>query len=105
MLLQLVNILYVLVAITVVILIRVVGIILVIALLTAPPAIAKQFSYDMKKIMALSVFLGVVFCLGGLWLSYTVRLASGAAIVLVAVGAYALVSLIHFGSRKKGSAQ
>ena len=97
--------LYVLVAITVVILIRVVGIILVIALLTAPPAIAKQFSYDMKKIMALSVFLGVVFCLGGLWLSYTVRLASGAAIVLVAVGAYALVSLIHSGSRKKGSVQ
>ena len=38
------NLLYVLVAITVVILIRVVGIILVIALLTAPPAIAKQFS-------------------------------------------------------------
>ena len=36
--------LFVLVAVTVVILIRVVGIILVIALLTAPPAIAKQFT-------------------------------------------------------------
>jgi zinc transport system permease protein len=96
---------YVLVAITVVILIRVVGIILVIALLTAPPAIAKQFSYDMKKIMGMSVLLGISFCLTGLWFSYTVRLASGASIVLVAVGTYALVSLFHFGSRKKGEGQ
>ena len=94
--------LFVLVAVTVVILIRVVGIILVIALLTAPPAIAKQFFFDMKKIMALSVVLGIVFCLSGLWLSYSVRLASGASIVLVAVGSYALVSLLRSGSHRKG---
>ena len=94
--------LFVLVAVTVVILIRVVGIILVIALLTAPPAIAKQFSFDLKKIMALSVGLGIVFCLSCLWLSYSVRLASGASIVLVAVGSYALVSLLRFSSHGKG---
>ena len=94
--------LFVLVAVTVVILIRVVGIILVIALLTAPPAIAKQFSFDMKKIMGISVALGIVFCLSGLWLSYSVRLASGASIVLVAVGSYALISWLRFGSHGKG---
>ena len=94
--------LFVLVAVTVVILIRVVGIILVIALLTAPPAIAKQFTYDMKKIMGLSVIFGIVFCLSGLWLSYTVRLASGASIVLVAVSTYVVVSLICYGLREKG---
>lgn len=93
---------YVLVAVTVVVMIRVVGIILVIALLTAPPAIAKQFTYDMKKIMALSVLLGIGFCFTGLWVSYTVRLASGASIVMVAVGAYALVSLVRFGLRRRG---
>ena len=93
---------YVLVAVTVVVMIRVVGIILVIALLTAPPAIAKQFTYDMKKIMALSVLLGIGFCFAGLWVSYTVRLASGASIVMVAVGAYALVSLVRFGLRRRG---
>ena len=93
--------LFVLVAVTVVILIRVVGIILVIALLTAPPAIAKQFTYDMKKIMGLSVLLGIAFCLSGLWLSYTVRLASGASIVLVAVATYAVVSLLHYGLQGK----
>lgn len=95
---------YILVAVTVVVMIRVVGIILVIALLTAPPAIAKQFTYDMKKIMALSVLLGIGFCFAGLWVSYTVRLASGASIVLVAVGAYALVSIVHFGLRRRGGA-
>lgn len=93
---------YILVAVTVVVMIRVVGIILVIALLTAPPAIAKQFFYDMKKIMGLSVLLGIAFCLTGLWVSYTVRLASGASIVLVAVGSYALISLIRFGLSKRG---
>ena len=95
---------YILVAVTVVVMIRVVLIILVIALLTAPPAIAKQFTYDMKKIMALSVLLGIGFCFAGLWVSYTVRLASGASIVLVAVGAYALVSIVHFGLRRRGGA-
>lgn len=95
--------LYVLVAVTVVILIRVVGIILVIALLTAPPAIAKQITYDMKKIMVLSVLLGIVFCLGGLWLSYSVRLASGASIVLVSVGSYIAFSLLRMGLLRKGA--
>ena len=97
--------LFVLVAITVVILIRVVGIILVIALLTAPPAIAKQFTYDMKKIMGLSVLFGIGFCLSGLWLSYTVRLASGASIVLVAVATYAIVSLFCYGLRERGGSR
>jgi len=57
--------LYVLVAITVVILIRVVGVILVIALLTAPPAIAKQFSFDMKKSWHCRCFLGSYSALEG----------------------------------------
>lgn len=96
--------LFVLVAVTVVMLIRVVGIILVIALLTAPPAIARQFSFDLKKIMAFSVLLGIGFCLGGLWLSYTVRLASGASIVLVAVGSYAVASLLRHVLRRRGGA-
>lgn len=96
--------LYILVAVTVVVLIRVVGIILVIALLTAPPAIAKQFTYDMKKIMLLSTAFGILFCLSGLWFSYKIRLASGASIVLVAVGTYALVSLLNYGFKgKEGS--
>lgn len=40
------------------------------------------------------MLLGIGFCFTGLWVSYTVRLVSGASIVMVAVGAYALVSLV-----------
>lgn len=97
--------LFILVAVTVVVLIRVVGIILVIALLTAPPAIAKQFTFDMKKIMLISVVLGILFCLAGLWFSYKVRLASGASIVLVAVTTYAVAALCNYGFKGRGGRQ
>jgi len=75
--------LLVMIALTVVILIRVVGMILVIALLTFPAAIARQFTYNMKKMMILSVILGFIFTMGGLWLSYELNLPSGATIVLL----------------------
>jgi zinc transport system permease protein len=73
-----------LVALTVVVLIRVVGIIMVIALLTIPAAMARQFTHDFKKIMILSIFLGIVFTQCGLWLSYLLDWPSGATIILVA---------------------
>ena len=71
-----------LIALTVVLLIRVVGIILVIALLTIPATAARQFTHDLRKMMLLSVMFGAVFCFGGLWLSYEFDLASGATIIL-----------------------
>ncbi|MFH1651609.1 MAG: metal ABC transporter permease [Chloroflexota bacterium] len=72
-----------LIALTVVVLIRVVGIILVIALLTIPAALARQFTYDLRKMMVLAVIFGTLFSLGGLWLSYVFNLASGATIILL----------------------
>lgn len=71
------------IALTVVVLIRVVGMILVIALLTFPAALARQFTHDMKKMMMLSVFFDVVFTFGGLWMSFVLNLASGATIILL----------------------
>lgn len=72
-----------LVALTVIVLIRVVGIILVIALLTIPAAIARQFTYNLKSMMLVSIIFGVFFTLGGLWLSYLLDLPSGATIILL----------------------
>jgi len=71
------------VALSVVILIKVVGVILVIALLSIPAAVSRQITSKMKNIMILSVILGVVLNILGLWLSYIFNLASGATIVLV----------------------
>jgi len=92
---------YILISITVVLLIRVVGIILVIALLTSPPAIAKMFTFDLKKIMVISVFLGLFFCMAGLWISYYLQIASGASIVLLAGISYIAVSIVKKSGLQK----
>lgn len=81
-----------LISLSVVVLIRVVGVIMVIALLTIPAAISRQFTHNIKNMMLLSIFTGIVLTVIGLWLSYTLDLASGATIVLV-LGAAFLFSL------------
>jgi len=78
-----------LIALTVVLLIRVVGIILIIALLTIPAATARQHTNSMKKMMILSIAFGIVAVLGGLWLSYELDLASGATIILFSAAIFA----------------
>ncbi|KGM97150.1 membrane protein [Clostridium novyi A str. 4552] len=95
---------YVTIACTIVVLIRVVGIILVIALLTVPPAIAKQFTFNLKSIMIVSSFLGIIFGFAGLTISYYFNIASGASIIIVAVGSYILISLLKkFINKKRGN--
>ncbi len=80
------------VALSIVVLIRVVGIILVIALLTIPAAISGQFTHNIKKLMLLSTSTGIILTAAGLWLSYVLNLASGATIVLVLGVAFLLSS-------------
>jgi zinc transport system permease protein len=78
------------IALTVVMMMRVVGLILVIALLTMPAALCALFMKDMRKTMAMAVVLGMVFTTAGLWLSYRFDLTAGAAIILVGAAAYLL---------------
>lgn len=97
--------LFVLIAISVVVLIRVVGIILVLALFTAPTAIAGLMAKSLKVRMVLSIIIGGLFCFMGLWLSYTLNVASGAAIVILSSVGYLLAyfaSSIRFGRKIKG---
>jgi hypothetical protein len=65
-------------ALTVVLLITVVGIILVIALLTLPVAIAGYFSKRLWQMMVLSIIICGLFTSGGLAISYSPDLPSGA---------------------------
>jgi len=83
-----------LIALTIVVLIRVVGVILVIALLTIPAAMSRQFTSNLKKMMMLSIIFGAVFSSGGIWLSYMFDVPSGATIVLVMSVVYLLYSLV-----------
>ena len=82
----------VMLAVGIVMIIQVVGLILVIALLTIPPYIAEKYSRSLIKMMVLSTILSAIFCVVGLWISYTLDLTSGATIILVA-GIGFLISL------------
>ncbi len=82
------------VAFTVVMMMRVVGLIMVIAMLTIPAAISGQLVKDMRRMMVLASILGIIFTVVGLWFSYTFNLTSGATIILVAGTAYLLTPLI-----------
>lgn len=96
--------LFLLIGLTVVVLIKVVGLILVIALLTTPPAIAKLFTYNLKNMMIASTLLGVVFCFFGLWISYEFNISSGATIILLAGLTYITAILgksIYLRNKKK----
>ncbi len=89
-----------LVALTVVMMMRVVGLILVIALLTMPAAIAGQWVNEMKQMMVLASILGMSFTTAGLWLSYWLNLTSGATIILVAGAIFLLSTTVQLLLRR-----
>ncbi|MFY9177969.1 MAG: metal ABC transporter permease [Caldicoprobacterales bacterium] len=97
--------LFILIALTVVVVIHVIGIILIMALLTAPPAIAKLFTNNLKKLMLTSSLLGIFFTLTGLWISYTLNIPSGAAIALFISLVYGMVSIIKVIMERKVKSQ
>ncbi|NQU06191.1 MAG: metal ABC transporter permease [Calditrichaeota bacterium] len=88
-------------ALTIVLLVRVVGIVLVIALLTLPPAVAGHFSRRLWQMMILSVLFCMVFTSTGLAVSYTLDLPSGPTIIVIAGLVYiTIVILKGFLTRK-----
>jgi len=88
------------VAVTVVLLIRIVGLILVIALLVLPAAIAQQYVRSLGRMMMLATVLGGLFTSGGLAVSYGPDLPSGATIILLAGGGY-LAATASAGLRRR----
>jgi zinc transport system permease protein len=85
--------LLILTSLSVVMIIRAVGLILVIALLTIPPYIAEKYTTSLGRMMVLSSLLGILFTVVGLWLSYRYNFTSGATIILVAGAAFFLSQL------------
>jgi len=81
---------------SVVMLMRVVGLIMVIALLTIPASIGAMFEHEIKKIMIVASLLGMVFTTLGLFSSYFLNLTSGATIILIAGLAYIISLFIQY---------
>jgi zinc transport system permease protein len=81
------------IALSVVVIIRVVGLILIIALLTIPPYIAERYSTSLRTMMFFSALLSCLFASSGLLLSYFLNVTSGAAIIMVAAAGF-FISLL-----------
>ncbi len=84
-------------ALTVVLLVSIVGIILVIALLTLPAAVAGRFASTLGRTMTAAVVLSVLFTTAGLGLSFSYDLPAGATTIVLAGAVYLGVRIL--GSR------
>ncbi len=90
------------IALSVVMIIQIVGLILVIALLTIPPYIAERFSGSLLTMMLYSILLNILFTWVGLWLSYEFNLTSGASIIMVGGACFFISFLIGRLRPKQG---
>uniref|UniRef100_UPI0032174AAD metal ABC transporter permease n=1 Tax=uncultured Draconibacterium sp. TaxID=1573823 RepID=UPI0032174AAD len=75
----------ILIALTVVLNIRVVGIILILSLLTIPQATANLFTKDFKRLLILSSVFAFIGTMAGMFISYFLDIPSGASIIFTLV--------------------
>jgi zinc transport system permease protein len=76
-------ILAILIAVTIVVAIKLIGIVLIAAFLVIPAASARQMSKTFRQMTILSVTLGLTGAAGGLFVSYYLDIPTGAAIILL----------------------
>ncbi len=88
-------------ALTVVVLVTAVGVVMVIALLTLPAAVAGCFTRTLRQMMVLSSVIVLFFVVVGLAVSYQFDLPAGATIILIAGLAYVLVLSTRAMLRKR----
>lgn len=90
-------------ALTVVALSVIVGIVLVIALLTLPAALAGRFAGSLAQMMVIATILCAVFSLAGLTVSYAPDLPAGPTIIVIAGACYFIAALtLHLRHRFSG---
>lgn len=87
-------------SVAVVMLLQAVGLILVIALLTIPPQMARRCTATLGGMMVLAALLCFFFCVAGLAVAYWADLSSGAAIISVTTLCYCL-QIVFLSLRKK----
>jgi len=83
----------ILIGFALVILIRVSGLILVIALLSIPPAISSKFTKSFFSMITFSIVINLVLGFSGLYFSYYFNISSGASIIMLLSILYCIVVL------------
>ena len=85
----------ILISLTIVLNIKIVGIILVLSLLTIPQNAANLFTKDFRKIIYLSIIIGFGGSFIGLIISYLLDIPSGATIIFSLAGLYLILRLLR----------
>lgn len=88
------NLLLILIALTVVVSIQTVGIGLVAAMLVTPGATAYLLTRRLPTMMVIAALVGALSSVAGLYISFYLNVASGAAVVLVATAIFLLAFLL-----------
>lgn len=96
--------LYVLIAVAIVVALQTVGIALVVAMLITPAATAYLLTKSLQKMMLLSSLIAAASGLVGLYASYYLNIASGAAIVLTCTLFFVITYVWHSLATKRASA-
>jgi len=86
--------LLVLIALTIVVSIQTVGVALMMAMLVTPAATAYLLTRRLWHMMIVGAVIGAVSAIAGLYLSFYVNVASGAAVVLVSTGFFIVAFLL-----------
>jgi len=87
----------VMIALTIVMSIRSIGLILVIALFSIPPYIAEKFTGSFKTMMIASGFIALFLMIFGLWAAYLFDISASASIILCAAALFLIT--YHKGRR------
>ncbi len=82
---------YIMIPIGIIVLIRVVGIILTIALMTIPISISKLFYKSFAKVVISSIIVSALFCIIGLAVSYYANIPSGVCIIVLSTIVYLIL--------------
>ena len=83
-----------LIAMTIVASLKMVGIVLAISLLTIPQMTANLFTYHYKRMIVLSIILGWIDCIIGLYVSYLLNVPSGACIIFISILVFVICKVI-----------
>ena len=83
------------IAATIVLSIRLVGVMLLMSILTIPQTIANLFTSNYYKITVVSCLLGFLGCISGLFLSYFFNIPSGAFIILTLITFFLIAKIIR----------
>ncbi len=83
------------IAVTIVLSIRLVGIVLLMSLITVPQMTANLFTVNYAKIISLSILFSFVGCVSGLILSYYLNVPSGAFIIFALIVMFFIAKAIR----------